>query len=124
LSRWKLLDNLRRSLVAPGAFLLLAFAWCFLPGSPWVWTAFVFVIIAFPVYANLANVFMISPMGVSLGNYVKGVGQDLIRHFQQSLLTFAFLPHQAFLMVHAIVITLHRVYVSRKNLLEWESAYS
>ena len=38
-SRWKIFDNLRRSLSAPGLLLLFASGWVFLPGSPWAWTA-------------------------------------------------------------------------------------
>ncbi|MBV9126260.1 MAG: glycosyl transferase family 36, partial [Planctomycetes bacterium] len=38
LSRWKVLDNMRRSLVMPALLLLLAAGWLFLPGSAWVWT--------------------------------------------------------------------------------------
>ena len=34
ISRWKILDNLRRSLVAPSLFLWLLAAWTVLPGSP------------------------------------------------------------------------------------------
>ncbi|MCR6679397.1 hypothetical protein NVV43_28480, partial [Escherichia marmotae] len=37
--RWKILDNLRRSLVPPALIALLALGWTVLPGSPWLWTA-------------------------------------------------------------------------------------
>src|SRR5207245_843583 len=37
--RWKILDNLRRSLVPPALVVLLALGWTVLPGSPWLWTA-------------------------------------------------------------------------------------
>ena len=37
-SRWKILDNLRRSLVAPATLLLLLFGWAALPGNPTTWT--------------------------------------------------------------------------------------
>ena len=46
----------------------------------------------------------------------------LKRPFLQSLLTLAFLPHQAQLMLDAIVRTLVRVLITRKNLLEWVTA--
>src|SRR5262249_14914228 len=35
LERWKLLDNLRRSLVPPALLVLLVLGWTILPGSPW-----------------------------------------------------------------------------------------
>src|SRR5437762_13915254 len=49
ISRWKILDNLRRSLLAPAVVALLLGAWAVLPGSPAAWTAAVFAAIAFPV---------------------------------------------------------------------------
>ncbi|HEX5270115.1 MAG TPA: glycosyl transferase family 36, partial [Gemmataceae bacterium] len=39
LERWKILDNLRRSLVPPALVVLFVLGWALLPGSPWVWTA-------------------------------------------------------------------------------------
>ena len=39
LARWKILDNLRRSLLPPAAVALLLAGWSVLPGHPIVWTA-------------------------------------------------------------------------------------
>ena len=39
ISRWKILDNLRRSLMAPALLAFLLAGWTFLPGRPVVWTA-------------------------------------------------------------------------------------
>ena len=49
ISRWKILDNLRRSLLAPATVVLLLAAWTLLPGSPALWTAFVVAAAAFPL---------------------------------------------------------------------------
>src|SRR6185436_15705020 len=53
ISRWKIFDNLRRSLVPPATLALLLAAWTFLPGSPAVWTAAVVLALGFPVYPLL-----------------------------------------------------------------------
>ena len=45
LSRWKILDNLRRSLVAPTLLLWLIIAWTVLPGSSLIWTLFVLLVL-------------------------------------------------------------------------------
>ena len=37
-SRWKIVDNLRRSLMEPATFFLLVAGWFFLPGTPRFWT--------------------------------------------------------------------------------------
>ena len=39
ISRWKILDNLRRSLMAPATVALLLAGWTVLPGRPLAWTA-------------------------------------------------------------------------------------
>lgn len=122
LGRWKLLDNLRRSLVAPLSLLMLFVSWTLLPGPAWLWSLFVVAVIAFPVYANLANALLLPPLGLSLGLYVRGLGRDLLKQSQQAIYTLSFLPYLAFLMLHAISLTLYRVYISKKDLLEWETA--
>ena len=48
ISRWKILDNLRRSLLAPSIVLLLIAGWTFLPGRPVWWTLFALLVLAFP----------------------------------------------------------------------------
>ena len=50
ISRWKILDNLRRSLMAPATVALLLLAWTTLPGSPVLWTAAVLAALAFNLY--------------------------------------------------------------------------
>ena len=40
IGRWKIVDNLRRTLSAPAAFLTLVVGWLLPPASPWVWTLF------------------------------------------------------------------------------------
>ena len=49
ISRWKILDNLRRSLVAPALVALLASAWTWLPGSPLGWTLAALAVLGFPL---------------------------------------------------------------------------
>ncbi len=121
LARWKLLDNLRRSLVAPSILALLVASWTILPGSPLFWTLLAMLVVAFPVYANLAQALIIPPLGLSIQSHVTGVGRDMYRMSKQAVLTLAFLPHQALLSVHAIILTLYRSFLSRRHLLEWET---
>ena len=48
ISRWKIFDNLRRSLVEPATFLLLLSGWFFLPGGPMTWTCVVASLLFLP----------------------------------------------------------------------------
>src|SRR2546422_7504579 len=50
ISRWKVFDNLRRTLVAPATLAVLALAWVALAGDPLAWTLGVLAAIAFPLY--------------------------------------------------------------------------
>jgi cellobiose phosphorylase len=124
LGRWKLADNLRRSLVSPALFLLICFAWTFLPEQSWFWTGFAIITLAFPVFANLAGAFLVSTQGVSLTSQVQGLGKDLLLNGKQTLFAFCLLPHQAFIMLDAACLTLLRLCVFKKKMLEWETAQS
>jgi cellobiose phosphorylase len=122
LSRWKMFDNLRRSLLPPASLLALIAGWLFLPGGPLVWTVLVLLVISFPVFTGLASVFALPSVGISIGGFLGDIGRDLWRNFLRAVCAVAFLPHQAGLMLHATGLTLYRVFVSKKHLLEWEPA--
>jgi cyclic beta-1,2-glucan synthetase len=122
LSWWKMFDNLRRSLVPPACLAAILGGWLFLPGGPLTWTTIVLIVIAFPVFTGLAAVFALPSVGISIGGFLGDIGRDLWRNALRSLMGIAFLPHQAALMLHAISITLYRVCIQRKHLLEWEPA--
>jgi cyclic beta-1,2-glucan synthetase len=122
LSQWKMFDNLRRSLLPPASFLAILGGWLFLPGGPLVWTVLILLVMTFPVFTGLAAVFALPSVGISLGGLLGDIGRDLGRNAVRAACAIAFLPHQAALMVHAISITLYRVYISKQHLLEWEPA--
>jgi len=122
ISRWKILDNLRRSLVAPSLFLWLVAACVLFPGSPPLWSLFVFLVIAFPVYLHVTTGLLIHPRGIPWTSHFWSVWGDFRTNTAQIALSFVFLPHQAWLMSDAIVRALYRQLISRRKLLEWVSA--
>ena len=122
ISRWKILDNLRRSLVAPSLFLWLLAAWTVLPGSPLLWSLFVVIAIAFPVYLHVTTSLLIHPKGIPWTSHFWSVWGDVTTNTAQVALSLIFLPHQAYLMSDAIVRTVYRKLISRKKLLEWVTA--
>ncbi|WP_416825165.1 GH36-type glycosyl hydrolase domain-containing protein [Ectobacillus polymachus] len=108
LTRWQIIDNLRRSLLAPALFLVALLGIHVLPGRASVWEAIVLLTIFLP--------FLMSCVHLLLGNgRMKSVKVSLIQCVVQ-LLT---LPFAAILSVDAIVRTLYRLFVSRRKLLEW-----
>ncbi|WP_309672538.1 glucoamylase family protein, partial [Gemmatimonas sp.] len=122
LSRWKLLDNMRRSTVELAQLAFLLAAWTVLPGSIMRWTLLALGAIIAPWATSLALALVRPPRDKSWRTYYAAVGQDAIVSVQQAGLTLTFLLHQALISIDAIVRTLYRLYVSRKHLLEWRTA--
>jgi cyclic beta-1,2-glucan synthetase len=122
IQRWKIFDNLRRSLVEIGQLLLLLLGWMVLPGSPWLWTAVGLTTIAFPWLFTMLLAVLRPPHGTSWRAYYAAVARDTMMSVYQFGLALVFLPHQAVVSVDAILRTLWRLLVSRRHLLEWQTA--
>lgn len=122
LARWKILDNLRRSTVEISQLALILAGWTFLPGSPFRWTALGLLAVAAPWIVALLIALVGPSADKSLRAYYGAVWRDAVTSAQQVALAVVFLPHQAWLSVDAIVRTLWRLGVSRRRLLEWQSA--
>ena len=123
IARWKIFDNLRRTLVAPATVAFLALAWLVLPGEePLVWTIAVLAAIAFPLYP-LAVRFSAGPAPQQpLGVFLRMAGEDAGTAGAQTLLQITFLAYQAYKMAHAIGLTLVRLVFTQRRLLQWETA--
>jgi hypothetical protein len=121
ISRWKVFDNLRRSLVEPFLFILFVAGWLGLPGGPLYWTIVSLLLLIFPTLVQL---------GFGLGRAFfgesnDGVGEALTGFWHSSLvalLNLIFLPHQTLLAFDAIVRSLVRRFITGERLLEWETA--
>jgi len=122
ISRWKMWDNMRRSLVAPALVLLLAAGWTLMPGHPGVWTTITLLVTLFPIYFHLANALFVDPRGVPWTSYFWGMWFDIVTDSKQTALTLTFMAHQGFSSVDAIIRTLWRRFVTHRNLLEWTTA--
>jgi cyclic beta-1,2-glucan synthetase len=120
--RWKMIDNLRRSLSAPASFLLLFAGWLLPPASPWVWTRFLILTLAIPPL--LPFLIGLDPRfgGVSKRSHLRALWGDLVIGLWQAGLALTFLAYQAWLMSDAIARTLARLYVTHRNMLEWVTA--
>ena len=122
LSRWKILDNLRRSLVEPAWLLFFLAGWLVLPGDPLRWTLLALGAMAAPHVVALLLVGLRPPQGKSLRAWYAPIGGDAGISLQQLALSIAFLPHQAGISVDAIVRTLWRMLVTHRHMLEWRTA--
>ena len=122
IGRWKMLDNLRRTLSAPAAWLTLIAGWTLPHGRPLVWTAFVLVTIALPALLSTFADLIPGRSGISKRAHVRAVGQSFAIACAQIGLGVTFLAHQAWLMTDAIGRTLGRLYLTHRRLLEWTTA--
>ncbi|MGH9351774.1 MAG: glucoamylase family protein, partial [Terriglobia bacterium] len=122
ISRWKILDNLRRSLIEAAILALLIGGWVFLPGGAAYWTVATLVLLLLPSYFQ---VFLRLLSAGGSGNW-PGVLKEALRNFVTEqvivLFTLVFLFHQALMTLDAISRTLIRLAVTHKKLLEWETA--
>ena len=118
LSRWKLFDNLRRSLVPSALTLLLLLGWTVL-SSPWFWTLSVIGIIFIPSLISSLLDLLKKPDDLLFGQHLAAVGRSTARRFVQVVFTLACLPYEAFFSLDAILRTIWRMLVTHKRLLEW-----
>jgi len=122
ISRWKMIDNLRRSLSAPTLFLTLVAALAVPLAPAAVWMSFAAAVVGTPSLLGILSGILPSRRGVSIRHHFRLVGDDVQLAAWQMFLAFAFLACQARRMTDAIARTLYRLVVTRRGLLEWNSA--
>ncbi len=122
ISQWKILDNLRRSLVAPALLALFGAAWTVLPGSPLAWTLAGLSVVSLPLVTSLFHLLKRPPAHEPARVHLRGLLEDLSTASAQAFLTLVFLPYHAWEMVNAIALTLVRLVFTQRRLLDWETA--
>ena len=118
LSRWKILDNLRRSLVPAALTLMLLLGWTVL-SPPWAWTLAVIGIILVPPWTASLLDLLRKPVDVRLRRHIAASMRSAGRHSAQAAFALACLPYEAFFGLDAIARTAWRMLVTHKRLLEW-----
>jgi len=111
LDRWKILNNLLRSLLPPTMLALLLAGWLWLPGSVLVWTLVGIVPPVVPLILRIANSLAQAFRGRSLRNDAPSLRMGIGRW----LLALVFLPHETILALGAIASTLVRLTITRKQ---------
>ncbi len=124
LTRWKMFDNLRRSLSTPAAFLLLVAGWLLVPfstGSAGAWGVAVVALMILPTLLATIVGLLPSRRGIAKRTHVGALLGDLQTVITQSAVTTALLPARAVLRVDAIARTAYRL-ATRRRMLEWLTA--
>ncbi len=120
-SQWKILDNLRRSLVEPAILVLLVLGWCVLPGRPVWWTLATLAILFLPAWCRLAFE-IVRAIAEDERMILRDAVLALFAANVTVLLNLTFLAHQMLLSIDAVIRTLVRRLVTRQRLLQWETA--
>ncbi|AKU12173.1 beta-(1,2)-glucan production associated transmembrane protein [Azoarcus sp. CIB] len=119
LSQWKLVDNLRRSLVPAALTLLLLCGWTLLAPA-WLWTLAVIGVLLIPSVCAAILDLLRKPDEVLLRQHLAAVANSAARRLMQMGFELACLPYEAFFSLDAIVRTAWRMLVGRRRLLEWK----
>jgi cyclic beta-1,2-glucan glucanotransferase len=121
LSRWKILDNLRRSLVPAALLLLFLFGWF---GSPhaFYWTLAVAGIVLIPPLSMGIVTVLRRRESALLSRHLSDAMRSIGRSLAQAGFRIACLPHEATVSAAAALRTAVRMLITRRHLLEW-SAY-
>ncbi|GAB6168348.1 glucoamylase family protein [Clostridium carnis] len=111
LSKWKIFDNLRRSLVAPSLLIGLILTLTLFNGAGQI-AVLLFLAIIIPLVFTVTD-FVVTPKNKLMGTF---------KSLKQIILILSFIPYQAYLMIDAIIRTIYRTLISKKNLLQWKTA--
>jgi cyclic beta-1,2-glucan synthetase len=122
IGRWKMVDNLRRTLSAPLALATFVAAWTAPSVPAGLWTGFVLATMIIPALLPVLAGLLPRRQGISKRSHLRAVATDLAFASAHVAIGLTFLAHQAWLMGDAILRTLTRLYVSRRGLLEWTTA--
>ncbi len=122
MGRWKMLDNLRRTLSAPACMLSLLAGFAFPFAAASVWIGFVLSTILLPSLIPVGATIVPRRGGITPRSHWGALGSDLRMALAQTGLVVTFMAHQAWLMGDAIARTLWRLFVTHRHLLEWVPA--
>ncbi len=122
LSRWKIFDNLRRSLVPFALVFLLALGWTIFPQTANTWGLLILFIIVLPPFLAVLTELFLKSKDLPWSLHLKSVGRNIGRQLGQAILTVTFLAYDVVISLDAVVRTLGRLIFTRRNLLEWQTA--
>ncbi|BDC43774.1 glycosyl transferase [Paraburkholderia terrae] len=120
--RFKMLDNLRRSLLAPLMVATFGLCWLMPIRAGIAGALLMFATLAIPAFLPPLLAIVPRHTGIRLRNHIDVLGGDLRLATWQTFLSVAFLVDHGWRMGDAIVRTLVRLYVTHRRLLEWTTA--
>ena len=122
ISRWKILDNLRRSLTEMAMFVMLLSGWLFFPKHALYWTLVTLAMLALPTYTQFALTIARARMALFTSAFWKNLAADFGVSQANLFMRVACLCHQSLITVDAVVRSIVRMTVTHERLLEWETS--
>ena len=122
LSRYKIADNLRRSLIPISHVLLIFLALSLFSWQFYVWATVVLFTTLFPLLINVSKTTLIGIEKFGGGFNVLNHLRNILMTSIQGIIWFMILPYRAHIAADAITRTLYRLLISKKRMLEWKTA--
>ena len=118
LSKWKIMDNLRRSLVSPAIILLLILGWTRMHDA-WFWTLTISLTLILPSTIKAFKDLLFKNKEIVLRQHFNDSISSVLDDVLQNIFMITCLPFEAFYSLKAIGVTLFRVWFSHRHLLVW-----
>ncbi|WP_186423222.1 glucoamylase family protein [Lacrimispora celerecrescens] len=122
LSKWKIFDNLRRSMVPLSKTLFVLFNLAWMPKAYYLWLPIVFFNDIFTLVILLLAVITQKLIRPKLALVYKCFFRELATMLYRAFLEFTITPYRAYVATDAIIRTMYRIFISKKNLLRWNTA--
>ena len=121
-SRWKIVDNLRRSLSEFATLLLFLYGWMLLPGDALRWTLAAVAVLLFPTFFHFLLTAFTAGKACVRADFWRSLFSDCAGALARICVRLAFLCHQSLIDLDAIVRAMVRMKFTHRRLLEWETA--
>jgi len=119
ISRWKILDNLRRSLIPLCKVLFIILNLAFFPNAWYLWLPAIFFNDLFQLVTLLVSVISNKIKRPKLAIIHKKLRGDIRTILARSMTEITLAPYKAYMAMDAITRTMYRMAVSKKSLLMW-----
>ncbi len=124
LSRWKIIDNIRRSFVQPASLTLVLLCALALPATPWLWLPFVCFDAGYSILMIIVRIIIQKNRNPSMRLAIKALSDQILSRFLMLLIEIMLIPIRGLLALDAICRTLYRLIISHRKLLEWQTSES
>ena len=118
IDRWKIIDNLLRSMLMPSLAVIFSAGVLFLPAQAGFWLGITLTALGIPIITSTVISMIRAAQGANPGAAFRSIGPNILRW----ALAIVFLPYEAYVNLDAILTTLYRLVISHRYLLQWTTA--